>query len=291
MYHKAVLLNEAVEALGIGECKDGVFVDATLGGGGHTRKILEQLGEKGRLIVFDKDEDAKENVPEDKRVTFVRNNFRFVRNYVELFSFLGDKPLKINGLLADLGVSSHQFDTAERGFSYRYDSQLDMRMNVKGKTTAADVVNTYSKQDLERVLREWGEIGYARAVAEEIVKVQGDINTTGDLCNALKRFYATGQEKKFLGKVFQALRIEVNREMEALEDLLEGCKTILAPGAKAVFITYHSLEDRMVKNSFRDGCKEGIYKLVNKKPILPTEEELTQNGRSRSAKMRIAQKI
>lgn len=305
MYHKAVLLNEAVDALNIcggagvrggGQTKEhedrsnGTYIDATLGGAGHTKKILEQLGPKGRLIVFDKDEDARANLPEDKRVTFIRNNFRFAQNYVELLSFVEGKRVTIDGVLADLGVSSHQFDTAERGFSYRYDTPLDMRMNRDAKTSAADIVNNSSKEELERVLADYGELSNARAIAGEIAKNQGNIKTTGDLCKALQKFYTQQSERKFLGKVFQALRIEVNGEMEALEDLLWGCKNILAKGGRAVFITYHSLEDRLVKNSFRDYCKEGEFSLVNKKPILPHRDEIEANARSRSAKLRIAEK-
>lgn len=294
MYHKAVLLNEAVEALNItgqAERLNGTYLDATLGGAGHTKKILEQLGPHGRLIVFDKDEDAKANLPEDGRVTFIRNNFRFAQNYVELLSFEEGRNLKIDGLLADLGVSSHQFDTAERGFSYRYDTPLDMRMNRDAKTNAFDIVNNSSKEELERVLSDYGELSNARAIAGEIVKNQGNIRTTGDLCRVLQKFYTQQSERKFLGKVFQALRIEVNGEMGDLEDLLFALKNILAKGGRAVFITYHSLEDRLVKNSFRDYCKEGEFVLVNKKPILPSRDEIENNARSRSAKLRIAEKI
>ena len=166
-----------------------------------------------------------------------------------------------------------------------------MRMNRRGKITAADIVNGYSKPEIERILKEYGELGNARGVADEIIKNQGDIKSTKDLCNVLGKFYSPNQERKFLGKVFQALRIEVNKEMEALEDLLEGCKRVLSKGGRAVFITYHSLEDRLVKNSFRNGCKDGTYILVNKKPILPTQDEITANARSRSAKLRVAEKI
>ncbi len=289
MYHKSVLLEKSVDALAIEGNRDGVFIDATLGGGGHTREILKRLGSEGKLIVFDKDSDALENAPQDERVVKVHGNFRFLENYVRYLKVGG-----IDGIIADLGVSSHQFDTAERGFSYRFDARLDMRMNTLAGLSAETVVNEYEKSDLERILREYGEVDNAGRVAEAICRArggEGGISTTGGLCNALSGFYNAQTERKFLGKVFQALRIEVNAEMRALEDLLRGSGNVLKPGGRLSVITYHSLEDRIVKNFIRDCKSGGMMVPVNKKPVLPTDEEIEGNGRARSAKLRIAEKI
>lgn len=294
MYHKSVLLKESVEGLNISGSdsrRDGIYVDATLGGGGHCRGILNELGERGRLIVFDKDEDASKNVPKDKRVTFIRNNFRFIANYIELLSFIEGKKLRVDGIIADLGVSSHQFDTAERGFSYRFDAPLDMRMNRDSGLSAKEIVNTYSKERLTKILSQGGELLNAKAIAGEIVNNQGEINSTFQLCKILEKFYTPQTERKFLSKVFQALRIEVNSEIEALEDLLKGFEKILQVGGRVSIITYHSLEDRIVKNILREGKQRGIYELINKKPIVPKEEEIADNTRSRSAKLRVAEKV
>ena len=289
MYHKPVLLEQSVDALCIEEKKDGVFIDATLGGGGHTREILDRLGSKGTLLVFDQDEDAIENAPDDKRVIAVRSNFRFIENFVKYHKIEG-----VDGIIADLGVSSHQFDTAERGFSYRFDSQLDMRMNQEQKLSARELVAESSLDDLTRIFREYGELDNARKVATLICRQRESgepIITTSDLKRVLEKLYNQQTERKFLGKVFQALRIEVNKEMRALEDLLCGAKAVLKNGGRLSVITYHSLEDRIVKNFLRDSKAEGSFSLVNKKPILPTEEEMAANGRSRSAKLRIAERV
>ena len=287
MYHKSVLLAESVDALGIEGKRDGVFVDATFGGGGHSREILARLGEKGRLIVFDQDEDALANAAEDKRITKIRSNFRFLENYIR---YLGVGA--VDGVIADLGVSSHQFDTAERGFSYRFDSPLDMRMNQLASLNAAEVVNTYTAEALAKVLRDYGEVDASQKVASAIVSARAKqkISTTQDLRDALQRFFSSQTERKFLGKVFQALRIEVNGEMRALEDLLEGCTQVLADAGRLSVITYHSLEDRIVKNFFRNGKADGTFEILTRKPILPSEEEIEDNGRSRSAKLRCAQR-
>ena len=290
MYHKSVLLKESVDALNVEQRRDGVFVDATFGGGGHSREILERLSDKGRLIVFDQDQDALENIPQDKRITPVRSNFRFLENQLR---FLGIRS--VDGIIADLGVSSHQFDTAERGFSYRFDSQLDMRMNRNAGTTAADIVSTCSKEQLSKILRDYGELENAFKLSSAICSFREGlpgkrIETTGDLRNALEKFFTPQTERKFLGKVFQALRIEVNQEMRALEDLLEGSLRVLAEGGRLSVITYHSLEDRLVKNYMRSWKADGLFEILAKKPVLPTEEEIQDNGRSRSAKLRYAQR-
>lgn len=287
MYHRSVLLTESVDALGIEGRREGVYVDVTFGGGGHSREILARLGEKGRLIVFDQDEDALANVPEDKRITKIRSNFRFLENYIR---YLGVGM--VDGVIADLGVSSHQFDTAERGFSYRFDSPLDMRMNTLADLDAAQVVNTYPAEDLARVLRDYGEVDAAGKVASAIVSARAKqrISTTQDLRDALERFFNSQTERKFLGKVFQSLRIEVNGEMRALEDLLEGCTRVLSDKGRLSVITYHSLEDRIVKNFFRKGKDDGTFEILTRKPVLPSGEEIEGNGRSRSAKLRYGER-
>ena len=286
-----MLLKESVDALDIEHKRDGVFADATFGGGGHSREILSRLGAKGRLIVFDQDQEALANIPEDERVTPVRSNFRFLENHIR---FLGIAAL--DGVIADLGVSSHQFDTAERGFSYRFDSQLDMRMNQDSSTTAADIVSNYSREDLSRVLKEFGEVENSLKVSSAICSFRENlpgkrIETTSDLRKALEKFFGPNTERKFLGKVFQALRIEFNKEMVALKDLLEGSLRCLSSGGRMAVITYHSLEDRIVKNFLRDAKAEGALEILTRKPLLPSEEEIKGNGRSRSAKLRIAEKV
>ncbi len=285
MYHKAVLLKESVDALNIGEDKDGIYADATLGGGGHSREILGRLGAMGKLVVFDQDEDAIANAPADERVITIRSNFRFLENHI-LHLGVG----KISGVIADLGVSSHQFDTPERGFSYRFDSELDMRMNKLSRLTAADIVNNYSQDELARVFRQYGELPNAAVVAKLICNARG-ISSTAELAQVLKKLYNPVSAKKFLSKVFQALRIEVNGEMRALQDLLTGCKMVLKSGGRLSVITYHSLEDRIVKNFLRDCKNEGSFIIVGKRPIEPSEDEMEQNPRSRSAKLRIAERV
>ena len=298
-YHTSVLLDESVSALV--ESKDGVYADATFGGGGHTSEILSRLSINGRVLAFDRDSDAIANKPDDSRLTLIRSDFRWIHNHV-LYQGYKDG---IDGVLADLGVSSHQFDTAERGFSFRYEAPLDMRMNQEAERTAADIVNSYEYEDLEKILRLYGEVDNSRKIAQLICKARenAQILTTGDLGKAIESALPKFAEHKFLAKVYQALRIEVNQEMKSLEKFLSGAAASLKPGGKLVVITYHSLEDRMVKNFIKAGNIDGKVekdffgnataplKAVNKKPILPQEEEIAANTRARSAKLRIAEKI
>ena len=298
-YHTSVLLDESVSALV--ESKDGVYADATFGGGGHTSEILSRLSTNGRVLAFDRDSDAIANKPDDSRLTLIRSDFRWIHNHV-LYQGYKDG---IDGVLADLGVSSHQFDTAERGFSFRYEAPLDMRMNQEAEKTAADIVNGYEYEELEKILRLYGEVDNSRKIAQLICKARenAQILTTGDLGKAIESALPKFAEHKFLAKVYQALRIEVNQEMKSLEKFLSGAAASLKPGGKMVIITYHSLEDRMVKNFIKAGNIDGKVekdffgnataplKAVNKKPILPTEEEIAANTRARSAKLRIAEKL
>jgi 16S rRNA (cytosine1402-N4)-methyltransferase len=298
-YHTSVLLDESVSAL-VGST-DGVYADATFGGGGHTSEILSRLSINGRVLAFDRDSDAIANKPDDSRLTLIRSDFRWIHNHV-LHQGYKDG---IDGVLADLGVSSHQFDTAERGFSFRYEAPLDMRMNQEAEKTAADIVNGYEYEDLEKILRLYGEVDNSRRIAQMICKSReaSQILTTGDLGKAIESALPKFAEHKFLAKVYQALRIEVNQEMKSLEKFLSGAAASLKPGGKLVVITYHSLEDRMVKNFIKAGNIDGKVekdffgnataplKAVNKKPILPQEEEIAANTRARSAKLRIAEKI
>ncbi len=297
-YHNPVLLTQSVDALVTD--KDGFYADATFGGGGHSREILGRLGAEGRLMAFDRDKDAIANAPEDSRLTMVHNNFRFIHNYTLLNAGSG-----LDGILADLGVSSHQFDTAERGFSFRYSAPLDMRMNVQGSKTAADIVNSYTQEELEKVLKIYGEVDNARRVAQLIAsaRAKSPILTTDDLDKAITAALPAFAEHKYLAKVYQALRIEVNEEMRSLEKFLYGAAESLKSGGRLVVITYHSLEDRMVKNFIKTGNIEGNeakdmfgrsiapLRAVNRKPILPDEAEIESNTRARSAKLRIAEKI
>lgn len=308
-YHTPVMLDESISALVTNP--SGTYADATFGGGGHTAELLSRLNEDGHVIAFDRDSDAIDNRIDDPRLTLVRADFRFIHNFVlDLAHKTDDKALGaklsggLDGILADLGVSSHQFDTAERGFSFRYDAPLDMRMNREGGKTAADVVNEYSQEDLERLLRIYGEVDNARKVAQLIVSARDKrgIRTTGELDEAIRPALPKFAEHKFLAKVYQALRIEVNHEMRSLEKFLEGAADTLRPGGRLVVITYHSLEDRMVKNFIKTGRADGKeekdvfgnihapLKAVNRKPILPQESEIASNTRARSAKLRIAEK-
>ncbi|MBS7292942.1 MAG: 16S rRNA (cytosine(1402)-N(4))-methyltransferase RsmH [Candidatus Cryptobacteroides sp.] len=308
-YHTPVMLDESISALVTNP--SGTYADATFGGGGHTAELLSRLNEDGHVIAFDRDSDAIDNRIDDPRLTLVRADFRFIHNFVlDLAHKTGDKALGaklsggLDGILADLGVSSHQFDTAERGFSFRYDAPLDMRMNREGGKTAADVVNEYSQEDLERLLRIYGEVDNARKVAQLIVSARDKrgISTTGELDEAIRPALPKFAEHKFLAKVYQAMRIEVNHEMRSLEKFLEGAADTLRPGGRLVVITYHSLEDRMVKNFIKTGRADGKeekdvfgnihapLKAVNRKPILPQESEIASNTRARSAKLRIAEK-
>ena len=293
-YHIPVLLEESVSSLVTNP--NGIYADATFGGGGHTAAILSRLSGDGRVIAFDRDIDAINGALKDPRLTLIHNNFRFIENYARHEDVLFD------GILADLGVSSHQFDTAERGFSFRYEeAPLDMRMNQGAKLTAADVVNNYEADDLERILKLYGEVDGARNVARLITEAR-PIATTGDLDRAVAKVLPKGAEHKVLAKIYQALRIEVNGEMRSLEKFLEGAARSLKPGGRLVVITYHSLEDRMVKNFIKTGNVEGVLQqdvfgradtpleAVNRKPILPAEEEISQNTRARSAKLRVAER-
>ncbi|MBR6346579.1 MAG: 16S rRNA (cytosine(1402)-N(4))-methyltransferase RsmH [Bacteroidales bacterium] len=283
-YHTPVMLRESISAL-VGN-PEGLYVDATFGGGGHTAAILSRLLSGGRVIAFDRDVDASENAPRDKRFTLVQSNFRFVENFLELLA----PGSKADGILADLGVSSHQFDTAERGFSFRFDAPLDMRMSSDGERTAADVIADADEEELGRILKVYGEVDGAQRMARAIVRAReaSPIRTTAELNAAVEAFLPKGAEHKVLSKVYQALRIEVNEEMRSLEKFLDGAAASLKEGGKLVVITYHSLEDRMVKNFIRE--REDMA-AVNRKPILPSEEEIASNTRSRSAKLRIAEKI
>jgi 16S rRNA (cytosine1402-N4)-methyltransferase len=296
-YHNPVLLEESVSAI-MGDAS-GVYADATFGGGGHSALILSRLSRKGKLLAFDKDADALENAPQDKRLTLIHNNFRFIHNFALLYE------VEFDGILADLGVSSHQFDTEQRGFSFRFDSALDMRMNTEADRTAADVVNTYPVEKLEEILRLYGEVDNAGKVAKLIDAARrlSPIETTTDLNNAVESALPPYADHKWLAKLYQALRIEVNEEMRSLEKFLQGAAASLKQGGKLAVITYHSLEDRMVKNFIKTGNVEGseqrdVYgnasaplKAVNRKPILPSEEEIQTNTRARSAKLRIAEKL
>lgn len=299
-YHNPVLLDESVTAL-VGDAFSGIYADATFGGGGHSREILSRLTPAGRLLAFDRDSDALMNKPDDSRLVLIHNNFRFIHNYVLAEGYKDG----IDGVLADLGVSSHQFDTADRGFSFRFDAPLDMRMNVKASMSAADLVNNYDEAELERVLRMYGEVEGSRRMASLIVKARAQkaIVTTGDLDKAVEPMLPAFASHKVLAKVYQALRIEVNQEMKSLEKFLAGAAASLKRGGRLVVITYHSLEDRMVKNFIKSGNIEGkmekdLYgraytplEAVNRKPILPTEEEIAGNTRARSAKLRVAVKL
>jgi 16S rRNA (cytosine1402-N4)-methyltransferase len=293
-YHIPVMLEESISALVTNP--NGIYADATFGGGGHTAAILSRLHDGGSVIAFDRDIDAINNAPKDPRLTLIHNNFRFIENYAR---HLG---VSFDGILADLGVSSHQFDTAERGFSFRFeDAPLDMRMNKEAKVTAADVVNTYAEEDLERILRLYGEVDNARQVAR-LIKAADDIKTTGDLDRAIAKALPKNAEHKALARIYQALRIEVNQEMRSLEKFLEGATASLKEGGRLVVITYHSLEDRMVKNYIKTGNIDGTenkdafgrvstpLEAVNRKPIVPEESEIALNTRARSAKLRIAER-
>lgn len=296
-YHVPVLLQESVSALNIQS--GGVYVDATFGGGGHSREILNRLGPNGVLIAFDRDSDAIKNAPDDKRLILIHNNFRFIQNFVRYNGYDG-----VDGILADLGVSSHQFDSGERGFSFRFDAPLDMRMNQLAKKSAADIVNDYSKEELSRLFKTYGEIDKPWRAAELICAARETqpIKTTGDLSKAVEKMYNSFTEHKFLAKLYQALRIEVNMEMRALEDFLSGSLAALKPGGRLSVITYHSLEDRMVKNFMKSGNTAGEitkdfygkfetpFELITRKPVTPAESEITNNTRSRSAKLRVAEK-
>ncbi len=298
VYHIPALLQESINGLNIKE--DGTYVDVTFGGGGHSRAIMEQLGERGRLLGFDQDLDTLRNKLNDSRFTFVHSNFSFLKNFIRYYDIEA-----VDGILADLGVSFHHFDDAERGFSFRQDSALDMRMNRRASIDARTVLATYSEEELARLFYLYGELKQSRRIASAIVKARsnGEISTTGQLVELVSPFVRRSQEKKELAQVFQALRIEVNHEIDVLKSLLEQSLEILKPGGRLVFITYHSLEDRLVKNFMRSGNVDGKidkdfygrvstpWRLVNNKVIIASEAEVESNPRSRSAKLRIAEKL
>ena len=297
-YHIPVLLKESVDALSIGE--GGIYADVTFGGGGHSRAILERMDSSARLFAMDRDQEALANAPDDRRLTLINNNFRFLRNYLHLHGVE-----YIDGILADLGVSSHQFDTEQRGFSFRFDSPLDMRMNKFSKCTAADILNSYSQGDLTAIFKNYGEVEKSGLVAQLICKEREKrkIETSGELNRVLAPILPRFAEHKYLAKIYQALRIETNSEMRALEYFLKDSLNILKPGGRLVVITYHSLEDRMVKNFMRSGNISGKiekdlygkssapFSQITGKPIVPKEEEIASNTRARSAKMRVAEKV
>ncbi|MCO6499494.1 MAG: 16S rRNA (cytosine(1402)-N(4))-methyltransferase RsmH [Vicingus serpentipes] len=297
-YHNPVLLKESVDGLDIEG--DEVLVDVTFGGGGHSKEILKRLGEKGRLFAFDQDEDAAANVVEDNRFELVKQNFRYLKNYLR---FYGVK--EVDGVLADLGVSSHQFDESTRGFSIRFEGPLDMRMNQGSDLTAEKIVNEYEEEELVRILKEYGEVNNARQLAEAIIyqRELGRISSTNELVEIVEKMVPGKVRNKFLAQVFQALRIEVNDELGALKDMLEQSCEVLKKGGRLSVITYHSLEDRLVKNFIKKGNFDGElekdfygnpklkFKQITRKPILPTKEEILNNNRARSAKLRIAEKI
>lgn len=299
-YHIPALLNESIEGMNIRP--ESICVDVTFGGGGHSREILTRLGNKGHLYSFDQDQDAFKNIKEDDRFTFVHSNFRYLKNFIRYY-----EVESVDAILADLGVSSHHFDDEERGFSFRFeDGDLDMRMNQKAKKTAAQILNTYTEEQLADVFYLYGELKQSRRMASIIAKTRKEkpYKKISDLLDTLNPFVGKGEkEKKILAQAFQALRIEVNEEMETLKEMLQQALDILKPSGRLVVITYHSLEDRLVKNFFKTGNFEGKldkdfygnvntpFRLVNNKVIIPSKEEEERNPRSRSAKLRIAEKL
>jgi 16S rRNA (cytosine1402-N4)-methyltransferase len=297
-YHLPVLLHESINWLNIQP--NGVYFDVTFGGGGHSKEILIKLGEKGKLFSFDQDTDAIANSIKSPNFTLVQSNFKFIKQFAQYF-----KVEPINGILADLGVSSHQFDTSNRGFSIRFDSKLDMRMNKEQKLGAFEVINEYSEQDLSKIIFEYGEINQSKKLSAAIVEARKkkQISTTAELCQIASAFTIKKEEHNFFAQLFQAIRIEVNQEIEVLKNMLLQSAEILKPGGRLVVISYHSLEDRLVKNLFKTGNLEGngetdvfgnrnlVFKELTKKPITPSIQELRTNNRSRSAKLRVAEKI
>lgn len=297
-YHKPVLLKESVDGLNIRP--DGIYIDVTFGGGGHSREILRRLGEKGRLIAFDQDQDAARNRPlDDGRFQFISQNFRYLKKYCRLH-----RAIPADGILADLGVSSHQFDSPGRGFSIRHNALLDMRMDQDLESDARDVLNTYPEDALHRIFGMYGEVSNAKTLARNIVlaRVGQPIQTVEELKEILKPLARRGSENKYYAQVFQALRIEVNEEMDALRELLQQSADVLAPGGRLVVISYHSLEDRLVKNFINKGKFSGEvekdlygnelkpFEALNRKPVRPDTEEIERNNRARSARLRIAEK-
>lgn len=297
IYHVPVLLQEVISGLQIDP--SGIYVDCTFGGGGHSRGILQQLNSDGKLIAFDQDEDAIKNLPTDNRVIFIPHNFRHLQRFLRFH-----KISKVNGILADLGVSSHQFDVVERGFSTRFNTPMDMRMNLGEKLNAANVINTYAEEKLHRLFEQYGEVTNAKTLAKLIVQLRKlqSLNTVNEFKNALYPV-VKGNPEKYFAKVFQALRIEVNDEMGALKEMLQQAPGVLKEGGRIAVITFHSLEDRIVKNFFKNGnfdeeqennlygtIQKNDLKIITKKPIVPSQQELKNNPRSRSSKLRIAEK-
>lgn len=298
VYHIPALLNECIEGLNI--APDGIYVDATFGGGGHSRAIMNNLGENGHLYSFDQDQDAIANAIDDPRFTFVYSNFAYITNFMRFYGVQ-----HVDGILADLGVSFHHFDESDRGFSFRFDGILDMRMNQRGGKDARWILANYSEEQLSQIFYLYGELKTSRKIANAIVKSRNNktINTTGELLDIIKPFIKPAQEKKELAQVFQALRIEVNNEIDVLKSFLNQTIKVLKPGGRIVILTYHSLEDRLVKNFFKSGNIEGKiekdffgkvntpFRLINNKVIVASEDEVARNPRARSAKLRIAEKI
>lgn len=297
-YHVPVLLQPTIDGLNIHA--DGTYVDCTFGGGGHAKAVLEKLSDKGKLFAFDQDEDAKRNFPDDKRITFVPHNFRHIRKMLRLHNINS-----VDGIMADLGVSSHQFDKPERGFSIRFDAALDMRMDQRQDITAFDIVNTYSEQQLHKIFEQYGEVTNAKTLAKTIVQIRKTVSlkTIDSFKNAL-RGMIKGNPNRYFAQVFQALRIEVNDELGALKEMLQQVPKLLSPGGRVAIITFHSLEDRLVKNFFRRGSFDepeinpfinteevNELKVITKKPVVASEKEMIQNPRSRSAKLRVAEKV
>ena len=296
MYHNPVMLGECIRGLNINP--EGVYADVTFGGGGHSRAILERLT-TGHLYAFDQDEDAAANAFDDERFTFIPQNFRYFKNFIQLYH-----GGQIDGVIADLGVSSHQFDTPEKGFSTRFDGELDMRMSQTTPNDAATVVNTYDQADLTRILSLYGEVQQAHLIASDIVMARNaePIETTAQLKQAVQRRLPRGKENKVLAQIFQALRIEVNQELDALTAFLSQCPDVLKPGGRLVVLSYHSLEDRLIKCFMKTGNAEGReekdfygnlltpYILITRKPLVPSDEEIESNSRARSAKLRIAER-
>lgn len=297
MYHQPALLYQAIEGLSIKP--GGIYVDLTYGGGGHSRLILSKVG-KGTVIAFDQDKDALANKIDDERLILVHSNFRFLKNFLKFY-----KALPVDGILADLGISSYQIDDPERGFSFRFDAPLDLRMNQMGDLTAADIINNYSEENIRTILKEFGEVAETVWLAREIcsTRLNSPIKTTGQLMEVVKKVAPRNREYKTGAKVFQALRIAVNDELGALADMLNQAVEVLKPGGRLVIISYHSLEDRLVKNLFKTGNIEGelikdfygnpdlTFKQINRKPITPSEEEISENNRVRSAKLRIGERL
>jgi 16S rRNA (cytosine1402-N4)-methyltransferase len=297
IYHDPVLLNACIEGLRINP--SGTYVDVTFGGGGHSREILKHLGPDGKLFAFDQDNDAAANAPDDERFTLIPHNFKFIKNYLKLY-----RAIPVDGILADLGVSSHQFDEAGRGFSIRFDANLDMRMNVLQGMNAQKLLETYSEEELRRIFKEYGELSEAGKLAKHLINVRSDrpIKTTQQLMDIIRPFMRRGQEHTFAAQVFQSIRIEVNDELESLKQMLLQTSELLRPGGRLVVMSYHSLEDRLVKNFLRSGKFEGEvekdlfgnskvpFKAITRKPVRPDLEEINRNNRSRSATLRIGEK-